>query len=131
MHLTHAQIIGAGLFYWSINAQGPATVLTAISVGRGFTFFLLLQAAGALQVLRQSLGVIIGSARGVVSLFFAMFFLGETFFTVFEVWIGHSSVPTEPAVFKAGFAFFTAAYAVAIVQVFYWVCGGTADDSKR
>merc|ERR1712000_355302 len=107
--------------------RGPPTTQTALSVGSGFAYFILLQGAGALQVLRQDLGVIIGSARGCVSVFFFMLVLGECFFTLFVVWIAHAGVASEPVVFQAGFAFFTAAFAVCICQVLYWICGGTVD----
>lgn len=84
--------------------------------------------------MRQGLGVIIGSARVWVSLFFFMLFLGETFFTIFVVWIAQSSIISDPAlprVYVASFALFSVAYFVAILQVFVWICGGTPDDGKR
>lgn len=123
-------IAAAGLYWWSA-AVGTPTLTTAVSVGTAFTFLFLLQGAGSIQVMRQGLGVVIGSARVWVSLFFYIQFLGETFFTVFLVWMAQSStvVNAEP-VLKASFALFTVAYFVAICQVFLWICGGTPDETK-
>ena len=131
LHLA-LDIAASGLYWWSITAEGTPNLVTAASVGTGFTFFLLLQGAGSIQVMRQGLGVVIGSARVWVSFFFFMAFLGETFFTIFLIWIAQANtISNAPAVFKASFALFTAAYFVAWCQVFLWICGGTPDDGKR
>jgi hypothetical protein len=124
-------IAASGLYWWSTTASGTPSLSTGVSVGTGFTFLLLLQGAGAIQVMRQGLGVIVGSARVWVSCFFFIQFLGETFFTVFLVWMAqHASVTNAAPVFVASFALFTVAYFVAILQVFLWIFGGTPDDRK-